>query len=116
VSAAAGTAGGWPGSLRSGKTVPDDHRHVDSEAELRCQELLDWLADVGGCWAVSSSRGVDRLGLRSGAAVAWYLVRLLLGMPLQPSGAAQSAVRRSVSGQRRSGGRINGASRPLCQV
>jgi hypothetical protein len=35
--------------------VSDDHRRVDSEAELRCQEFVNWLADVGGCWAVGQS-------------------------------------------------------------
>jgi hypothetical protein len=32
--------------------VPDHHRCVDSQAELRCQESLDSLVDAGGCWAV----------------------------------------------------------------
>jgi hypothetical protein len=59
---------------------------------------------------------LDQLGLRSGAAVAWCLVHVLPGMPRRPSGAAQPAVRRNVSRQRRSGGRINAAGRPLCQV
>jgi hypothetical protein len=68
-----------------------------------------------GAGPPGSSRRLDSSGCDPGAAVAWYPVHLLRGMP-RLSGAAQSAVRRGVSRQRRSGGCINAAGRPLCQV
>jgi hypothetical protein len=52
VSAAAGTPEVGLGDRGRGRLVPDHHRCVDREAELRCQEFLDSLVDVGGCWAV----------------------------------------------------------------
>jgi len=57
VSAAAGTSEVGLGDRGRGRLVPDHHRCVDSEAELRCQEFLDSLVDVGGCWAVKKVPG-----------------------------------------------------------
>ena len=59
--------------------MPDHHRCVGSEAELRCQEFLDSLVDAGGCWAVKKFPALDQPGLRSGPAVVWHLVHVLLG-------------------------------------
>ena len=67
--------------------VPDHHRCVDSEAELHCRDFLDSLAGAGGAGPSTSSRRLDRLGLRSGPAVVWHPVLTCSWiMPRRPSG------------------------------
>ena len=72
VSAAAGTPEVGLGDRGRGRLVPDHHRCVDREAELRCQEFLDSLVDVGGCWAVKKFPASRSARARSGPAVAWH--------------------------------------------
>ena len=57
-------------------TVPDQHRCVGSEAELRCQEFLDSLVDVGGCCAVKKFPAP-----RSARAAIWARSGLAPGSP-----------------------------------
>jgi hypothetical protein len=64
----------------------------------------------------TSSRRLDRLGLRSGAAVAWHRFACSWVMPRRRPGILIGGSRRSVSGQRRSRGCISAVGRPLCQV
>ena len=62
-----------------GRPVPDDRRRVDGEAELCSQEFQDSLVDVGRALHHQEVPDtVDQLGLRSGAAVVWHPVDLLL--------------------------------------
>jgi hypothetical protein len=62
---------GWV-TAAGGRLVPDHHRCVDSQAELRCQESLDSLVDAGGCWAVKKFPAPESaqaaIGARSGLA------------------------------------------------
>ena len=117
VSAAAGTPEVGLGDRGRGRLVPDHHRCVDSEAELRCQEFLDSLVDVGGCWAVKKFPAP-----RSARAAIQARSGLASGSPAPGScrggrpGTLIGGSRRSVSGQRRSRGCISAVGRPLCQV
>ena len=70
VSAAAGTPS-WATAAGEGW-----YRIITAVLTVRCQEFLDSLVDVGGYWAVKKFAA---LGLRSGPAVVWHPVHLLLG-------------------------------------